>query len=114
LTDGENNTQTVPLDVSLRLLKKYGIKVYTIGIGGRGDFNQMELERIASATGGKFFQATSKEELKDIYATIDKLEKSEIKSDKFIQKSYLFEYPLFLAFFTLLLHLYLINKKGAI
>lgn len=113
LTDGENNTQTVPLDVSLRLLKKYGIKVYTIGIGGRGDFNQMELERIANATGGKFFQATSKEELKDIYATIDKLEKSEIKSDKFVQKNYLFEYPLFLAFFTLLLYLYLLNKRAA-
>jgi len=112
LTDGENNTQSVPLDVSLRLLKKYGIKVYTIGIGTRGDFNQMELERIAKATGGKFFQATSKEELKDIYAQIDKLEKSEIKSDKFIQKNYLFEYPLFIAFFSLLLYLYLINKRG--
>ncbi len=112
LTDGENNTQSVPLDVSLRLLKKYGIKVYTIGIGTRGDFNQMELERIAKATGGKFFQATSKEELKDIYTQIDKLEKSEIKSDKFIQKNYLFEYPLFVAFFSLLLYLYLINKRG--
>ena len=112
LTDGENNTQSVPLDVSLRLLKKYGIKVYTIGIGGDGDFNRMELEKIARLSGGKFFQATSKEELKDIYAQIDKLEKSEIKSDKFIQKRYLFEYPLFLAFFTLLLYLYLVNKRG--
>ncbi len=112
LTDGENNTQSVPLDVSLRLLKKYGIKVYTVGIGGDGDFNRLELERIAKATGGKFFAATSKEELKQIYATIDKLEKSEIKSDKYIQKSYLFEYPLFLAFFTLLLYLYIINKRG--
>ena len=113
LTDGENNTQTVPLDVSLRLLKKYGIKVYTIGIGGNGDFNRAELVKIARATGGKFFAANSKERLKDIYAEIDKLEKSEIKSDKFIQKSYLYPYPLFIALISLLLYLYLINKRGA-
>jgi len=113
LTDGENNTQSVPFDVSMRLLKKYGIKVYTIGIGGDGDFNRAELERIARDTGGKFFNASSKEELKKIYSTIDKLEKSEIKSDKFIQKDYLYAYPLFLAFLSLIAYLYIVNKRGA-
>jgi len=114
LTDGENNTQTIPFDVSLRLLKKYGIKVYTIGIGGNGDFNRAELVKIARQTGGKFFQADSKERLKDIYAEIDKLEKSEIKSDKFIQKSYLYPYPLFIALISLLMYLYLVNKRGVV
>ncbi len=113
LTDGENNTESVPFDVSMRLLKKYGIKVYTIGIGGDGDFNRVELERIARDTGGKFFNANSKEELKKIYATIDKLEKSEIKSNKFIQKDYLYAYPLFLAFLSLVAYLYIVNKRGA-
>ncbi len=112
LTDGENNTQRVPLDVSLRLLKKYNIKVYTIGIGADGDFNRADLLNIARQTGGKFFAANSKEELRGIYAQIDKLEKSEIKSDKFIQKSYLYPYPLFLSLVFLLLYLYLINKRG--
>ncbi len=113
LTDGENNTQTVPFNVSLRLLKKYGIKVYTIGIGANGDFNRAELVKIARDTGGKFFAANSKEQLRDIYNEIDKLEKSEIKSDKFIQKTYLYQYPLFLSLIFLLLYLYLINKRGA-
>jgi len=113
LTDGENNTQTVPFDVSLRLLKKYGIKVYTIGIGNNGDFNRAELVKIAKETGGMFFSANSKEKLKDIYSEIDKLEKSEIKSDKYIQKSYLYPYPLFIALISLLLYLYIVNKRGA-
>ncbi len=114
LTDGENNTQTVPFDVSLRLARKYGIKVYTIGIGANGDFNKNELVKIAKDTGGKFFAANSKEELQKIYANIDKLEKSEIKSDKFIQKDYLYPYPLFLAVISLLLYLYLVNKRGVV
>lgn len=112
LTDGENNAQTVPFSVSMRLLKKYGIKVYTIGIGANGDFNKNELVKIAKDTGGKFFAANSKEELQKIYSNIDKLEKSELKSDKYIQKSYLYPYPLFLAVISLLLYLYLINKRG--
>jgi Ca-activated chloride channel family protein len=114
LTDGENNTQTIPFNVSMRLLRKYGIKVYTIGIGANGDFNKNELVKIAKDTGGKFFAANSKEELQKIYANIDKLEKSELKSDKFIQKNYLYPYPLFLALISLLLYLYLVNKRGVV
>ncbi len=97
LTDGMDNAGTIPLDVAINTAKKYKIKVYTIGVGGRGEYNPYVLREIAKETGGKFFEADSADKLKRIYNEIDKLEKSEIKTNKFVKKSYYFQYPLFLA-----------------
>ena len=97
LTDGMDNAGTIPLDVAINTAKKYKIKVYTIGVGGRGEYNPYVLREIAKETGGKFFEADSADRLKKIYNEIDKLEKSEIKTNKFVKKSYYFQYPLFLA-----------------
>jgi len=94
LTDGVNNIDTIPLDVAINTAKKYGIKVYVIGVGSRGDYNPAVLKRIATETHGEFFEADSVEKLKAIYNVINKLEKSEIKADRYIKKSYLFVYPL--------------------
>ncbi len=102
LTDGVDNTNTIPLDVAINTAKKYGIKVYVIGVGGRGDYNPAILQKIAHDTGGEFFEAGSVKRLKKIYSYINKLEKSEIKADKYIKKTYLFGYPLSLALFLMI------------
>ncbi|WP_457594966.1 vWA domain-containing protein [Hydrogenimonas sp.] len=94
LTDGMDNAGTVPLDVAINTAKRYGIKVYTIGVGQPGDFNPYVLERIAKETGGRYFDADSVEKLKAVYRTIDRLEKSEIKADRYIKKSYFYIWPL--------------------
>jgi Ca-activated chloride channel family protein len=105
LTDGMDNVSQIPLDVAIDTAKKYGIKVYTIGVGGARDFNPQVLKEIASKTGGKFYQAQSKEQLKDIYEEIDKLEKSKIKANKYVKKSYYFQYALAMAGLFLLLYI---------
>lgn len=97
LTDGVDNANTIPLNVAINTAKKYGIKVYVIGVGSEGDYNPLVLEKIAKDTGGKFFEADSVKKLQEIYKSIDRLEKSQIKADKYIKKSYFFQYPLFLA-----------------
>ena len=112
LTDGMDNTNTIPLDVAIKTAKKYGIKVYTIGVGRAGmDFNPAVLKEIAQKTGGEYFVGDSVERLKNIYKTIDKLEKSEIKADKYVKKSYYFEYFLLFGLFGLVLYFYIINKE---
>ncbi len=111
LTDGMDNTGTIPLDVAIKSAKKYGIRVYTIGVGGVGDFNPLVLKKIAKDTGGQYFEAGSIEELKQVYNMIDSLEKSEIKTDKYIKKSYYFQYPLVLALFFIAVYFYLVNRK---
>jgi len=113
LTDGMNNVDNIPLDVAIKTIKKYGIKVYTVGIGGVGDFDPNVLKKIAHESGGKFFQANSKQRLKEIYDTIDKLEKSKIKANKYVKKRYLFSYPLGLALFFTIILLFRRNKELA-
>ena len=108
LTDGMDNASSVPLEVAINTAKKFKIRVYTIGIGQRGDYNPYVLEKIAKETGAKFFEANSAQRLKEIYDEIDKLEKSEIKANKYVKKRYLFMYPLSLA---LLLMMVLLAKK---
>jgi Ca-activated chloride channel family protein len=103
LTDGVDNAGTVPLDVAIKTAKKYGIKVYVIGVGGRGDYNPAVLNEIAKKSGGQFFEADSVERLQKIYKQIDKLEKSEIKADRYIKKSYFFQYPLGVALLIMII-----------
>ncbi len=108
LTDGMDNTNSIPLEVAVNTAKKYRIKVYTIGVGGRGDYNPFVLQKIAQETGGKFFEARSGTQLKRIYQEIDKLEKSDIKAEKYFKKRYFFQYFLALAalFLTIFILLY--------
>jgi len=114
LTDGYSTegVDRVPLDVALSLAKKEGVKVYPIGIGMPHEYNRKILENIAKETGGVAFGASSANELKAVYAKIDELEKSEIKSESFTYLKYYFAYPLFVALMSLMLYVYLRNKRG--
>ncbi|WP_457597450.1 vWA domain-containing protein [Hydrogenimonas sp.] len=103
LTDGVDNTGSVPLEVAINTAKKYGIRVYTIGVGGRGDYDPYVLEKIAKETGGRFFEADSVAKLEAVYRAIDKLEKSEIEGKKYVKKSYYYTWPLAVALAALTL-----------
>ncbi|SFV75242.1 BatA (Bacteroides aerotolerance operon) [hydrothermal vent metagenome] len=111
LTDGVDNTDSIPLQVAINTAKKYGIKVYTIGVGEAGDFNPEVLHQIAQQTGGKYFSANTLTKLQNVYKTIDTLEKSEIKADKYVKKTYYFEYPLIVSLLFFLFYFYLTNKE---
>ena len=111
LTDGINNVDTIPLEVAIKRAMKYGIKVYTIGIGNRGDYNPFVLKKIAKQTGGEFFEANSVEKLKEVYSTINSLERSEIKSNKFIKKDYYFEYFLVFGAVFMMIYFYLFRHR---
>ena len=111
LTDGIDNTNTIPLDVAINTAKKYGIKVYTIGVGTPGDFNPAVLQEIANQTDAKYFYADTIQGLKDIYSTINKLEKSEIKAEKYVKKTYFYQYFLALSMIFFMAYFYMSNKE---
>ena len=115
MTDGQNNAGKVaPLTVA-EAAKSLGVKVYTIGVGTRGqahmpgrdmfgregyqimavDIDEDTLTKIADMTGGKYYRADNTENFQKIYAEIDKLEKSEAEVKKYTQFTELF--PWFLA-----------------
>lgn len=108
LSDGEDNSSSVPFEVIINMLKKYNIKVYTIGLG---NFNNNILFNIAKESNAKAYLAYSKEDLNLIYEDINQLEKSEIEQNKIILKDYLFFYPLFIAILALIIFIFLKNKE---
>ena len=112
LTDGfsTQGIDKIPLKVALDLVKKEGIKVYPIGIGD--DYNARVLNKIAKESGGVAFSASSASELKKVYETIDKLESSKIKNETFTYLKYYYFYPLFIGLISLMLYVYLRNKRG--
>lgn len=114
LTDGLDNAGTIPLNVAIKTAKKYDIKVYVIGVGGRGDFDPAVLNTIAKETGGKFYEASTGEQIKAIYDEIDTLEKSEIKANKYVRKHYFYQYPLGAAVAVMLLYTLARRRRYAV
>ena len=121
LTDGVNNAGSIAPETAGEIAKTFGIKVYAIGIGTNGfapypvktpfgiQYQNMEvqidediLRQIAKETGGKYFRATDNNKLKQIYAEIDRMEKTIIEVTEFRRKGEEF-LPLVLAGLLLLL-----------
>ncbi|WP_457606386.1 vWA domain-containing protein [Nitratifractor sp.] len=112
LTDGIDNMSRISTDEILKLISQSDVKLYTIGIGSYRDFDGPYLQALAKAGHGKFYAASNKGALAKIYADIDKLETSKIKSKKIVKHEYLYIYPLFVAILALLFFVYLRTAKG--
>tara|TARA_B100000676_G_C17991373_1_gene795125 strand:+ start:57 stop:1028 length:972 start_codon:yes stop_codon:yes gene_type:complete len=98
LSDGSNNAGELDPNTAADLAKQFGIKIYTIGAGtnqdvsfipGRGyirnEIDEETLKAIAKQTGGQYFRATNTEGLKEIYSTINALERTEVEIKVFTQ-----------------------------
>ncbi len=94
MTDGVNNMGLIDPETGLEIAKAYHIRVYTIGIGTQGmapvptpngqkqmmqvEIDEPLLKKIAAETNGKYFRATGNQSFVDIYADINKMEKTRI------------------------------------
>lgn len=108
VTDGYQNSGTIPIKKAVTDAKIEHIKIYTLGIGKRSDFDVKLLQKIAKDTDAKMFIAKNKAELIEVYKELDSLEASPIRSQHYLNKQMLFFYPLT---FAILLLLYLLNKR---
>ena len=77
------------------------MKIYTIGIGKKENYDISLLSNIAKNSGGKSFFCQSADELEAVYKSIAKLEPSPIRSEQYLNKNQLAIYPLLLAFLIL-------------
>jgi Ca-activated chloride channel family protein len=114
LTDGRSNTGELEPAAAAGIARQKGIKIYTIGVGGKGrapvpvddpifgrryvyqedDLDETGLQAIAQQTGGLFFRAEDMESLQKIYATIDGLEKNKVQVQGFAEYRELYFYLL--------------------
>jgi Ca-activated chloride channel family protein len=67
------------------------------------DLDEELLNEVASATGGRYFRATSLKKLHEVYATIDALEKSKVELPPVVSRDDLFRPLLLFAALLLLL-----------
>lgn len=80
LTDGEHNSGSISPKEAVAMVGKEHIRLYTIGIGQKGEFDNALLKQLAHDGHGKFFAAANEKELQSVYDEIDMLERSKIKS----------------------------------
>ena len=106
LTDGEHNSGAISPKDAIKLAQKENIKIYTIGLGNKGEADEALLTKIALESGGHFYRAASAKELQKVYSEIDRLESSKIKSREYMLKDYYYSIPLLLAFGLLLFLLF--------
>ena len=111
LTDGYHNAGKSSPKAAVQKAKEAGIRIYTIGIGKKSDYDASLLETIAKQTGAKSYAASSAEALAKIYEEINTLEPSAIRSENYLNQRVLMAYPLGLVFVLLLLWV-LFTKRG--
>src|SRR3954453_6554798 len=119
LTDGENNTGKIPPRTAAEAIKALKIHFYAIGAGINGvaptpvfnsqngkpitdmfgnilyqnsrvHFNEEGLKEVATIADGQFYRATDTRSLEQIFADIDKLEKTTVSVKKYQQYRDLF------------------------
>lgn len=98
LTDGSNNVGSISPMTAATIAKKFGIRIYTIGLGketgdSMGAIDYKTLQNIAVSTDGEFYRAQSQSELSRIYQDIDQLEKTKLS-----MKSYSHLYEAYMPF----------------
>lgn len=95
LTDGANNSGQIDPMTAAQIAKALDIRVYTIGAArpgpaalpfpdGRVEYRDSEIDeevlrQIADLTGGLYFRAEDNQGLREIYDTINRLERSQIE-----------------------------------
>jgi Ca-activated chloride channel family protein len=127
LTDGENNAGRIEPETAAEAAATLGIKIYTIGAGTRGlapypfldpfgrtiyqnvrvEFNEEVLKKVAQITNGQYYRATDTRSLEQIYAQIDRLEKTTEEQKQFHQYRDLFPWCLGAGFVLLTMQLVL-------
>ncbi|EEF57920.1 vWA domain-containing protein [Pedosphaera parvula] len=140
LTDGDNNQGEIEPVPAAQLAAAIGAKIYTIGLGieepshlpafdvDTGKFkhgpggeliptimlqpaNYSVLGQMSRLAHGKFYRATNRRDLENIYNEIDRLEKTEVKLRRFTTFTPLFQWPLIGAGALLALELILSNTR---
>lgn len=125
LTDGSNNSGEISPEAAAEIAREFGIRIYTIGVGTNSEtapfpygdqvvnvpveIDEATLRNIAEITNGKYYRATSKESLSEIYSEIDKLERTKLHARQF--SAYNEEYQIFalIALLSLLFEIVLRN-----
>ncbi len=117
VTDGDNNAGEIDPDSAAAICAGLGIKVYTVAVGtqngpviipipvrdrstGEVEIRRVPwnvrvdvdlLQRIAKRTGGRFFRATDSKALREIFESIDRLERTKLEVRQMVRHEETFQ-----------------------
>jgi Ca-activated chloride channel family protein len=131
LSDGGSNAGVIQPEEAANIAKTFGIKVYTIGIGSTGmapmptvdafgrtvlvpqpvELDEHTLKMIADTTGGRYFSVQDTESLKDVYAEINKLEKTVSEGRRYTEYGEFFEWALLPGLILILAQIVLVSTR---
>jgi Ca-activated chloride channel family protein len=112
LSDGRNTIGVATPAMGADAAQAEAIKVYTVGIGTTGGgLDEKSLQDIAARTQGRYFNARSATDLKEIYRQIDELERTEIDALTATRWQDLFPYGLLVGLGLLVLHRLLVDTR---
>ncbi|MGD8399349.1 MAG: VWA domain-containing protein, partial [Bacillota bacterium] len=129
LTDGSNNAGAIQPQTAAEAAQALGVTIYTIGAGSQGlvpypvidkygnkhyqqvqiDLDEDLLKSIAQTTRGQYFRATDSQSLRQIFAKIDRMQKTVIKMPQYLDYQDLYPYFLLGALMLLLAEAILAN-----
>lgn len=130
LTDGTNNSGDVAPKDAAQVAKAMDVRLYTIGVGSKGEFeavvgydpfgnavrqkvqadiDEPTLKSMAQLTGGRYFRATDKSSLAEIFDEIDRMEKTKMSVREFSRKEEEYLPWLLAAIAFLLMHIVIKN-----
>lgn len=127
LTDGVNNRGNVDPRTAAQVAETFGIKIYTIGVGTRGEapvptsqgldglryeelpveIDEALLTEIAALTGGRYYRATDSESLHHVFEDINRLEKTTVDEVVYRRFDEAYRVPLALGLMALALEIVL-------
>jgi Ca-activated chloride channel family protein len=113
MTDGRSNAGKIAPLTAAEAAKALGVKIYTIGVGNQdprlspdGDVIDAEmLKQVADLTGGRFYLADNAKRFQEIYAEIDRLEKTEAEVKKMAHHTELFAWIISMGLAVLLVEM---------
>ncbi|MEO8215829.1 MAG: VWA domain-containing protein [Acidobacteriota bacterium] len=119
VTDGVNNAGSIEPATAADLARRYGIKIYTVGVGSKGnvpipvkvqnrftgeietvyqmmraDLDEEMLSAIATRTGGAYFRAVDPNAMQSVLTKIDRLEKTQLSAPRIQTVRELYVLPL--------------------
>lgn len=131
LTDGQNNRGEIDPVTASEVAETMDVRIYSIGVGAHGEapflfddpfggqrkrmvpveIDEEMLTTVAENTGGRYFRATNKQTLRNIYDEIGELEKTQIEERVYTDFTERYAFFLWPAFGLLLLELLLSNTR---